>query len=296
MTAARKIRCLSSWAGPQGYATQPLPRGSYEQLTVLAAQIEKRRMSKVRINDLARELEVKSRQVLDILAELGLDSGKTHSSSLEDYEADKVRAHFERGKHPASQAGAPASRAPQGIVPKIDLSHISKPGDVLKAIQAKQKETEEAARRSHFPSRPAVSAPPPVEVHKPAPVAVVAAPPVAAPARPEPRKIVPQPRQAPPIVVTPPPPPPGHCIAAASGPGGRQGSGGNGRPRASSGCGGAARRGCGGQAARGARSSTAGRRRSARCQGAGSAACCSAGYCTCSRGCAAGAARPGGSG
>jgi len=39
-------------------------------------------MSKVRINDLAREMEVKSRQILDVLVELGLDSGKTHSSSL----------------------------------------------------------------------------------------------------------------------------------------------------------------------------------------------------------------------
>ncbi len=41
-------------------------------------------MSKVRINDLAREMEVKSRQILDVLAELGLGEGKTHSSSLED--------------------------------------------------------------------------------------------------------------------------------------------------------------------------------------------------------------------
>ena len=54
-------------------------------------------MSKVRINDLAREMEVKSRQILDVLAELGLASGKTHSSSLEDDEAEKVRAQFERG-------------------------------------------------------------------------------------------------------------------------------------------------------------------------------------------------------
>ena len=44
-------------------------------------------MSKVRINDLAREMEVKSRRILDVLAELGLDAGKTHSSSLEEYEA-----------------------------------------------------------------------------------------------------------------------------------------------------------------------------------------------------------------
>ena len=41
------------------------------------------------------ELEVKSRQVLDVLAELGLASGKTHSSSIEDYEAEKVRAQFD---------------------------------------------------------------------------------------------------------------------------------------------------------------------------------------------------------
>ena len=75
-------------------------------------------MSKVRINDLAREMEVKSRQVLDILAELGLASGKTHSSSLEDYEADKVRAHFERGTRSAGQASARGSRAPQGLRPK----------------------------------------------------------------------------------------------------------------------------------------------------------------------------------
>jgi translation initiation factor IF-2 len=71
-------------------------------------------MSKVRINDLAREMEVKSRQVLDILAELGLATGKTHSSSLEDYEADKVRAHFERGSRPAGQGSFAGLSRPAG--------------------------------------------------------------------------------------------------------------------------------------------------------------------------------------
>jgi translation initiation factor IF-2 len=154
-------------------------------------------MSKVRINDLAREMEVKSRQVLDILAELGLATGKTHSSSLEDYEADKVRAQFERGLRPAGQAGAQASRASQGIAPKIDLSHISKPGDVLKAIQAKKAEQETEARYS----RPAAPAAPVVQ--SPARPAAPAAP-AAPPARPEPRRIFPQPRSAPPIIATPP--------------------------------------------------------------------------------------------
>src|SRR5580658_4816578 len=111
----------------------------------MGTKFEKRRMSKVRINDLAREMEVKSRQVLDILAELGLASGKTHSSSLEEDEAAKVRAHYERGSRSGAHATAASSRTAQAITPKIDLSNISKPGDVLKAILAtKQKEEQEA--------------------------------------------------------------------------------------------------------------------------------------------------------
>jgi len=163
-------------------------------------------MSKVRINDLAREMEVKSRQVLDILAELGLAAGKTHSSSLEDHEADKVRAHIKRAARSASQAGAPASRAPQAVAPKIDLSHISKPGDVLKAIQAKKQEEEAEARKSRLPLKRTAAAPA-QEPARPAPPAAVAVKPSAAPAKPEPRKIVPQPRSAPPIVAQPPAPP-----------------------------------------------------------------------------------------
>ena len=116
-------------------------------------------MSKVRINDLAREMEVKSRQILDVLAELGLGAGKTHSSSLEGDEADKVRAQFERGSRAAGHAGAASSRAPQAITPKIDLSHISKPGDVLKAILAKKKEEEEEARHPHGPAKPRLRPP-----------------------------------------------------------------------------------------------------------------------------------------
>jgi len=171
-------------------------------------------MSKVRINDLAREMEVKSRQILDVLAELGLGAGKTHSSSLEADEAEKVRAQFQRGDRPTAASSA-SSRGSQGITPKIDLSHISKPGDVMKAILAKKKEAEEEARQAHAPVKPAAVPP----AAKPAaPTAAAPAP----PARPEPRKIVPQPRSAPPIVAAPPAapaiasrPPSGPVIAKA---------------------------------------------------------------------------------
>src|ERR1700757_2106186 len=167
-----------------------MPRGDYEHLGLWVAQPEKRRMSKVRISDLAREMEVKSRQILDVLAELGLGEGKTHSSSLEADEAAKVRAQFERGSRAAGHGNTAASRGQQAIQPKVDLSHISKPGDALKAILAKKQEDEAAARRSHAPVRPPAATPPAVQA-KPAPPAVAVAHPPAAQPRPEPRKIVP---------------------------------------------------------------------------------------------------------
>ena len=79
-------------------------------------------MSKVRINDLARELEIKSRQVLEILAELGMGAGKTHSSSLEEGEAEKVRVQFAHGTRSGhSGSGSSRSAAPT-IAPKIEFS------------------------------------------------------------------------------------------------------------------------------------------------------------------------------
>ena len=41
-------------------------------------------MSKIRINELARELEVKPNVIIDLLPVLGVADKKTHSSSLED--------------------------------------------------------------------------------------------------------------------------------------------------------------------------------------------------------------------
>ncbi|HEY6902986.1 MAG TPA: translation initiation factor IF-2 N-terminal domain-containing protein, partial [Candidatus Acidoferrales bacterium] len=70
-------------------------------------------MSKIRINDLARELEVKSKAILDYLAEIGIEDKKSHSSALDDEQTEKVRAHF-RGDsgEVATPAEAPAAKAP----------------------------------------------------------------------------------------------------------------------------------------------------------------------------------------
>ena len=111
-------------------------------------------MSKVRINDLARELEVKSKSILDALTAVGVTEKKTHSSSIEEDEAEKVRGYFSRGGRSSAARAAPVETKP-----KFDLSHVSKPGDALKAI-LERKQAETAARMAP-PPRPAVTVAPP---------------------------------------------------------------------------------------------------------------------------------------
>src|ERR1700691_1500556 len=120
----------------------------------------KGRMSKVRINDLARELEVKSRAILDTLPLVGVTEKKTHSSSLEEHEAEKVRVYIRASAEGAASAGKSSSRISRGeeeIKTKIDLSNISRPGDVLKAITQRKEAVAPVAPRPAAP--PAAHAP-----------------------------------------------------------------------------------------------------------------------------------------
>ena len=51
-------------------------------------------MRKIRINELARELEVKAHEILELLPELGVAEKKTHSSSIDEDVALKLRRHY----------------------------------------------------------------------------------------------------------------------------------------------------------------------------------------------------------
>ncbi len=157
---------------------------------------------KIRINDLARELEVKAKVILDVLPEVGVTEKKTHSSSVEEDEAERIRKALTAKSGSASREKSAQSE----IKPKIDLSKISKPGDVMKLL--KQRELDQ----QHPPAAP----PKPAAVVK-APPAVVVKPPAAPPVQERPAAvvvkhapaverpvIVPAPRQAPPIVAMPP--------------------------------------------------------------------------------------------
>jgi translation initiation factor IF-2 len=127
----------------------------------------------IRINELARELEIKAKLIVDYLPEMGVKEKKTHSSSIELEAAEKVRAHFRQ----LAEAEAAAERE------KL----------------AKQKAAEEArraqleARRAPAP-KPA-AAPPAVAKAPPAPGAVPPGRP--APARPGAAPVAARPAAAP---------------------------------------------------------------------------------------------------
>src|SRR6266403_1229935 len=137
-------------------------------------------MSKVRINDLARELEVKSKAILDVLPKVGVTEKKTHSSSVEADEADRIRK-FLAGNGGGAREESRGSRADE-IKPKFDFSKISKPGDVLKAIK-KPGETPAIAKVAPPPSS-ATPAKAGVAIPKPAVAAAKPETPVAEKAKP----------------------------------------------------------------------------------------------------------------
>src|SRR3954468_3521401 len=111
---------------------------------------------KIRINDLARELEVKSKAILDVLLKVGVTEKKTHSSSIEADEAERVKAYF-AGQHGSGGSGnsRKSAAATDEFKPKIDLSKISKPGDVLKAITQQAAPPVAAPRPAAKPAEPA---------------------------------------------------------------------------------------------------------------------------------------------
>ena len=181
-------------------------------------------MQKIRINDLARELEVKSKAILDVLVKVGVTEKKTHSSSIEVDEAERVKRYFAEHAEPSSgRSSRAAAPAADEFKPKIDLSHISKPGDVRKAgrakgrpelrgyasVRASEPKPWPACRDRPLRLRPPSLAKPAPPIAKPAAPAASAAPvaPVEPP-KPAPRFITPQTVVRPPSAVIAPPKPP----------------------------------------------------------------------------------------
>src|SRR5579871_4666228 len=79
-------------------------------------------MSKIRINELARELEVKPSVILDLLPELGIHDKKTHSSSLDDDVALIVRRHVAGGGGAAAFAAESETEAPASHTSSVEAA------------------------------------------------------------------------------------------------------------------------------------------------------------------------------
>jgi translation initiation factor IF-2 len=142
--------------------------------------------NQIRINELARELEVKAKAIIDYLPEAGVTEKKTHSSSIDVDAAERVRKHF---RDAAEEEAAAEQKA---VAEKAAKDAATKAARLKPAVVAPPPPPPVAAA----PHAPVVSAPPPVAapvpatpaVPKPAPAPAViaakpAAPAVAPPAR-----------------------------------------------------------------------------------------------------------------
>src|SRR5579872_1915530 len=155
--------------------------------------------NQIRINELARELEVKAKAIIDYLPEAGVTEKKTHSSSIDVEAAERVRKHF---RDAAEEEAAAEQRA---VAEKAAKDAAAKAARLKPAVVAPPPPRPVAAA----PHAPVVTTPPPV-VAAPAPPA----PPVPKPA-PAPAPAVIAAKPAAPAVAPPAPVKPAAAPAAA---------------------------------------------------------------------------------
>ncbi|HET7150741.1 MAG TPA: translation initiation factor IF-2 [Candidatus Acidoferrum sp.] len=140
--------------------------------------------NQVRINELARELEVKAKAIIDLLSGFGVTEKKTHSSSIPVDVAEKVR----KAIHGVAEAEAQAEAAAKAE--KEAKEAAAKAARMKPATAGAPPLARAAAPSAVKPPAPGTPAAPPAPAAKPAaPVARPAVPPSAAPSVP---KIVPK--------------------------------------------------------------------------------------------------------
>jgi translation initiation factor IF-2 len=143
-------------------------------------------MNKIRINELARELEVKAHEILDKLPELGVTEKKTHSSSIDEDVALKLRRLFggeipEEHAEPEGRGAAPPERPAPAVVtsPAPEVTPASPLGQASAPPDIEEKAAEPAAAKAPLDrpaGRPAHPIRPPLAGSAP-PVAQAPAPP-----------------------------------------------------------------------------------------------------------------------
>ncbi|MBV9887159.1 MAG: translation initiation factor IF-2 N-terminal domain-containing protein, partial [Acidobacteria bacterium] len=161
--------------------------------------------NQVRINELARELEVKAKAIIDLLPGYGVTEKKTHSSSIPVDVAEKVRKHLHgvADEEAAAEAKAEADKAAKEAAAKAARLRPATPAAPAPAAAAPSAPVAPppaaAAPKPAAPVAPAppVAAPTPAPPPASAPAAPVAATPAAQPSAAAPAPAAPRPTAPP---------------------------------------------------------------------------------------------------
>src|SRR6266850_1162697 len=129
--------------------------------------------NQIRINELARELEVKAKAIIDYLPDAGVTEKKTHSSSIDVDAAERVRKHFR-------DAADEEAAAEQKVVAEKAAKEAAAKAARMKPVVAAPPPAPSVAAAPRAPAvlepAPPVAPLPPVSVvPKPAPATVIAA-------------------------------------------------------------------------------------------------------------------------
>src|SRR5215472_15026672 len=144
--------------------------------------------NQVRINELARELEVKAKAIIDLLSGFGVTEKKTHSSSIPADVAEKVRRKIQGVAEAEAQAEAAAKAEKEAKEAAARAARLRPAAPAVAPSQARVAPAPPAPVAAK-PAAPAITAVPAAKP-APAPAAHPAPPPSGAPAAP---KIVPKP-------------------------------------------------------------------------------------------------------
>ncbi|MCB4428670.1 translation initiation factor IF-2 [Synechococcus sp. MU1643] len=168
---------------------------------------------KVRIYELSKDLGLENKDVLDAAEKLSI-AAKSHSSSISDAEAGKIRSLLGKGRNGATSAAAAPAKPAQGkAILSVQKAAPAAPSKPTPAVSKPVAKPQVAAKPQAAPKPPAAATPKPV-ISKPAPApakssaapARPAAPqkPPAVPARPTAAKPLPRPAAAKPQVISKP--------------------------------------------------------------------------------------------
>lgn len=168
----------------------------------------------IRINELARELEVKAKVILEFLPQIGVTENKTHSSSISAEIADKVRQHFRQlAEAEAAEVQAAAQKAADEGATKTARTPPPPPAQPAPATPPRPAAPAPPVRSAPVAPATAPPAPPPTQAarpaatsapaRKPAPAAPAAQPPRSTPPPGKTLRTAPRPAGAPPASAPP---------------------------------------------------------------------------------------------